>query len=77
MRRIVWSFAVLAVLGGCTSMEAREARCSCFTSNGNPTGNCDFQMLPQGPGLGGGDLVFKFMDDTLSTRGRTDDPCHD
>lgn len=69
-----------ATLAGCANLSDREARCSCFTDDGSPTGNCDFAQLPAGTGLTGGDAVFKFMaGPTVSTRGvsmrLTGDPC--
>jgi hypothetical protein len=69
-----------AALSGCVSASDREARCSCFTTDGSPTGNCDFASLPVGQGLTGGDAVFKFKaGPTVSTRGftmrLTGEPC--
>lgn len=61
MTRYLSLVATLAVLTGCVSAQDREARCSCFTQEGNPTGNCDFAALPPGPGGIGGQPVFKFQ----------------
>ncbi|KIT16574.1 hypothetical protein [Jannaschia aquimarina] len=72
MTRPLSLIAVLGLLSGCVSAQDREARCSCFTQEGNPTGNCDFAALPPGPGGVGGRPVFKFLsDDQAATLARS------
>lgn len=50
MKSVILTIGLLSV-AGCTTMEDREARCSCFNSDGTPSGACNFEPLPGQPAV--------------------------
>lgn len=54
--KIVFAMLALLAVAACVAPGAKEAKCACFTSTGEPTGNCDFQAVSGAP------ATFSFAD---------------
>lgn len=64
MKSVILTIGLLSV-AGCTTMEDREARCSCFNSDGTPSGACNFEPLPGQPAV----FSFRASETDMASRG--------